>query len=130
MDKTGQEIFKEFTTGTKEHLTTQMSDIAPDVETYIIDFVFGKIYAREGLTKEEKTLTTITTLAAMGGCETELITHFNIALNIQIEPEKIINILIQMLPYAGFARVINAIQICKSVFEDRGINYQIDDKNQ
>lgn len=130
MDKTGQEIFKEFTTGTKEHLTTQMSDIAPDVETYIIDFVFGEIYAREGLTKEEKTLTTITTLAAMGGCETELITHFNIALNIQIEPEKIINILIQMLPYAGFARVINAIQICKSVFEDRGINYQIDDKNQ
>lgn len=124
MTKTGQEVFKEFTTGTKNHLTTQMADIAPDVQTYIIDFVFGDIYAREGLTKEEKTLTTITTLAAMGGCEKELVTHCNTALNVHVEPQKIINTLIQMLPYAGFPRVINAINVCKSVFDDRGVDYR------
>ena len=64
MKKTVQEVFREFTTGTKNHLTTQISDIAPDVEDYIINFVFGEAYAREDHTKQEKALTTITARAA------------------------------------------------------------------
>lgn len=126
MKKTGEEVFSEFTTGTKHHLTTQISDIAPDVQKYIINLVFGDVYARAGLTKQEKTLTTITTLAAMGGCEAELNTHVNTALNVQVEPRKISDTLIQMLPYAGFPRVINAINVAKAVLEDRGVNYRVE----
>ena len=122
--KTGQEVFAEFTTGTKHHLTSQVSEIAPDDQDYIINFVFGQIYAREGLSEQEKTLTTITTLAAMGGCEAELNTHVNTALNVHVEPKKIIDTLIQMLPYAGFPRVINAISVAKAVVEDRGVDYK------
>ena len=122
----GEKIFKEYTTGTKNHLTSQVSEIAPDIEKYILNFVFGDIYAREGLTKEEKVLTTITALAAMGGCENELVTHFNTAINVNINPQKIINTLIQIIPYAGFPRAINAVNICKKVFDDRGIKYAAD----
>lgn len=119
-----KEIFEHFTSGTKKHLTTGLSDIAPDIGKYITEFVFGEIYARDALSDEEKTLTTIVTLMAMGGCETELDNHINVALNVGVQPQKVINILIQALPYAGFPRVINAVNIAKTVFIERNVNYQ------
>lgn len=118
-----QQVFEHFTTGTKHHLTSTMSDIAPDVGQYIHEFVFGAIYARNEISDEEKTLTTIVTLMAMGGCEAELNNHVNVALNVGVQPQKIVNVLIQALPYAGFPRVINAIQVAKTVFIDRGVDY-------
>lgn len=60
----------------------------------------------------------------MTGCEAELNTHVNTALNVDVTPEKIIDDLIQLFPYASFPQVINTINVCKTVFEDRGVNYQ------
>lgn len=125
----GEKTYKEYTTESKKHLTSGISDIIPDVESYIKDFVFGDIFAREGLTKEEKVLTTITTLVAMGGCDTEVATHVNNAINVGVSSKKILDTLIQMLPYAGFARAINGIMVCKKVFDERDIDYSIDLEN-
>ncbi|MBS0953387.1 carboxymuconolactone decarboxylase family protein [Lactiplantibacillus plantarum] len=125
----GESIFKEYTSGTKEHLTSQVSKIAPDIDAYIKNFVFGEIYARQGINKQEKVLATITALAAMGGCETELHTHINTAINVKIMPKKIIDTLIQILPYAGFPRVINAISICKQVFKERNVPFDFSEQN-
>lgn len=123
-DDQANKVFQHFTTGTPHHLTSTMSDIAPDIGQYIKEFVFGKIYARDTLSDEEKTLTTIVTLMAMGGCEAELNNHVNVALNVGVQPQKIVNVLIQALPYAGFPRVINAVQVAKAVFIERGVDYQ------
>lgn len=68
-------VFERFTGKTPNRLTNQLRDIAPDAEKWIHDFVFGTVYAREGLTDEEKAVATITTLAALGGCERELPSH-------------------------------------------------------
>ena len=65
----------------------------------------------------------IITLMAMGGCEAELNNHVNVALNVGVQPQKIVNILIQALPYAGFPRVINAVQVAKAVFIERNVDY-------
>lgn len=118
-----QAIFHHFTDGTKKHLSSDLTDIAPDVSHYIQEFVFGTIYTREALTDEEKCLTTLTTLMAMGGCEAEIDNHVNVALNVGVSPQKIINIFIQALPYAGFPRVINAINAAKTVFIERNIDF-------
>ena len=115
--------FHYFTDGTKKHLSNGLNDIAPDLSNYIQEFVFGTIYARETLTDEEKCLTTLTTLMAMGGCEAEIDNHVNIALNVGVSPQKIINIFIQALPYAGFPRVINAINTSKAVFIERNVDF-------
>nr|ELR5039869.1 carboxymuconolactone decarboxylase family protein [Providencia stuartii]ELR5082848.1 carboxymuconolactone decarboxylase family protein [Providencia stuartii] len=113
--------FHHFTSGTKNHLTDEVNNIAPDIHDYIINFVFGDIYSRDGLSDKEKTIVTIITLMAMGGCEYELETHINTAINIDIEPKKIIDSLIQGLPYAGFPRVINAVKVAQRVFSERGV---------
>lgn len=115
------EIFKRFTDGTKHHLTNEVSTIAPDIKKYILEFVFGEIYSRDGLEDQEKTIVTMVTLMALGGCEHELNTHINTALNVGLEPKKIIDIFIQALPYAGFPRVINAIGVAQIVFKDRDV---------
>ena len=117
----GTEVFDRFTSGTPSRLTDQLSRFAPDVGRYIKSFVFGEIYAREGLSDQEKAVAVITTLAAIGGCEKELRTHLNTALNVGVAPERIIDTFIQMLPYAGFPRVLNALFEAQAVFETRGV---------
>lgn len=108
-------VFERFTGKPPNRLTDQLRDIAPDAEKWIHDFVFGTVYAREGLTDEEKAVATITTLAALGGCERELRSHIQTALNVGVAT------FLHMAPYAGFPRTLNALFTAKEVFELRGV---------
>ena len=94
-------VFDRFTGKTPNRLTDQLRDIAPDAEKWIHDFVFGTVYAREGLSDQEKAVATITTLAALGGCERELHSHIQTALNVGVAPERIVATFLHMAPYAG-----------------------------
>jgi len=86
---------------------------------YIIEFAFGDIYSRPGLTLEERELITITSLLTAGGCEPQLDVHINGALNVGILPEKNIEAFIQCIPYTGFPKVLNAVAVAKKVFPAR-----------
>lgn len=119
------DAFERFTGATPSRLTDRLADFAPDVARYIRSFVFGEVYARAGLSDKEKAIAVITTLAAMGGCERELHTHINTALNVGVAPERIVDTFIQMLPYAGFPRVLNALFEAQAVFAERGIALRV-----
>lgn len=119
--KTDRSVFERFTGKTPNRLTDQLRDIAPDAEKWINDFVFGTVYARDGLTDEEKAVATITTLAALGGCERELRSHIQTALNVGVALERIVATFLHMAPYAGFPRTLNALFTAKEVFELRGV---------
>ncbi len=113
------DTFFRFTSGSKSHLSQELDDIAPDIKKYIHNFVFGEIYSRDGLSDEEKILATIISLVSIGSCDNELKTNTNNAINVGVRKEKIVDSLIQILPYVGFPRVINGIKIVKDVFEER-----------
>ena len=98
-----------------------LKEIAPDLSRYIIEFAFGDIYAREGLSLEERELITITSLLTAGGCEAQLEVHINGALNVGIAPEKIVETFMHCIPYTGFPKVLNAIFIAQKVFTARQI---------
>lgn len=119
------DAFERFTGATPSRLTDRLADFAPDVARYIRSFVFGEVYARAGLSDKEKAIAVITTLAAMGGCERELHTHINTALNVGVAPERIVDTFIQMLPYAGFPRVLNALFEAQAIFAERGIALRV-----
>lgn len=119
------DAFERFTGATPSRLTDRLADFAPDVARYIRSFVFGEVYARARLSDKEKAIAVITTLAAMGGCERELHTHINTALNVGVAPERIVDTFIQMLPYAGFPRVLNALFEAQAVFAERGIALRV-----
>lgn len=117
----GTEKLKEIDGIGGENVIKSLEDIAPDVGKYIVEFAFGDIYSRKGLSLQEREMITITSLLTAGGCEPQLEVHINGSLNVGLSPEKIIEAFIQCIPYTGFPRVLNAIFIAKKVFAERHI---------
>lgn len=102
-----------------EGVIQSLAEIAPDLGRYIVEFAFGDIYMRKGLTLQEREIITITSLLTAGGCEPQLEVHINGALNVGIPPEKIIETFLQCIPYTGFPRVLNAVFTAKRIFQSR-----------
>ena len=102
-----------------EGVINALEDIAPDLGRYIVEFAFGDIYTRKGLSLQERELITITSLLAMGGCEPQLRVHINGALNVGISQSKIVEAFMHCIPYVGFPRVLNGIFTAKEVFAER-----------
>lgn len=104
-----------------EMVINSLSDIAPDLGKYIIEFAFGDIYCRNEMNLQEREIVTLASLLTQGGCESQLEVHINGALNVGISKQKIIEIFIQCIPYTGFPRVLNAVGVAKKIFTDQDI---------
>ena len=103
------------------HVIASLDGIAPDLGKYIIEFAFGDVYCRDGLSLQEREIITITSLLTAGGCEPQLEVHINGSLNVGISPEKVIETFIQCIPYTGFPKVLNAVNVAKKIFAERNI---------
>ncbi|WP_195269719.1 carboxymuconolactone decarboxylase family protein [Eubacterium sp. 1001713B170207_170306_E7] len=117
----GLEMLRRIDGGAGEAVVESLKDIAPDLGRYIVEFAFGDIYPRAGLSLEEREIITIASLLTAGGCEPQLKVHINGALNVGLSPEKIIEVFIQCIPYVGFPRVLNAVAAARQVFDARGM---------
>ena len=81
-----------------------------DLGRYAIEFAYGDIYRREGLSLRDRMIVTVAALIVLGGRQEELRLHLDSALNVGLSPEEIEEIIIQTVPYAGFPTAINALQ--------------------
>ena len=104
-----------------ENIIKSLEDIAPDLGKFIVEFAFGDIYTRKGLSTKEREMITLSSLLTAGGCEPQLEVHINGALNVGISPEKVIETFLQCIPYTGFPKVLNAVFVAKKVFVERGL---------
>lgn len=91
--------------------------VAPlgDLGKYIVEFAFGDIYSREGLSLREREIATIAMLSGRSGVETQLKVHIKAGLNVGLTHEEIEEIIIQTVPYSGFPTAINALNVLKSL---------------
>ena len=123
MEKTkfelGQEMLARIDGAGGESVIRSLESVAPDVGRLIVEFAFGEIYPRGGLSVQERELITIASLLTAGGCEPQLEVHVNGALNVGVSQEKIVEAFIQCIPYTGFPRVLNALFVVKKVFAER-----------
>lgn len=115
--ETGIENLKRIDGKCGEAVITSLESISPDLGKYIVEFAFGDIYDRNGLSLQEREMITLASLLTAGGCEPQLKVHINGALNVGISQEKIIEIFLQCIPYTGFPRVLNAVSAAEKVFE-------------
>lgn len=104
-----------------------LKDVAPDITKYMVEFSYGEIYTREGLTNEQRVLITISSLVTQG-MYPQLETHINAGLTIGVKPKEIVETLIHLLSYVGFPKVLNGIDVVKRVFEQRGIKLNTKDE--
>ena len=114
--ETGKEIINQLHEGGDTKLMKGFESIAPDFSDYILEFVFGTLYARDGLDIKTKQMVTLVTLAALGNANPQLAYHIRGALNLGIPRENIVNIFIHIAGYAGFPAANNAISTAREVF--------------
>ena len=107
---------KEISTHLK--ISEALEDIAPDVGKYIIEFAYGEIYSRKGLTNKQRALVTISSLVTQG-TEPQLELHINTGLTAGLTEEEIVESMTHLIPYTGFPRVLNALTVAKKVFAMR-----------
>lgn len=117
----GKNLLNQVDAAAADTVMTSLKGIAPDISQYILEFAFGDIYARPGLTLQQRELVTITALLVQGDTSNQLTVHLNGGLNVGLTPKEIIETCIHCIPYIGFPRVLNAITIVQQVFTSRHI---------
>jgi 4-carboxymuconolactone decarboxylase len=72
---------------------------------------FGDYYTRTGLDVKTRELLTFSMLAALGGCEPQLLGH--VAANISVGNDRrvLLDTVTQLLPFIGYPRTLNAIRV-------------------
>ena len=98
-----------------EQMQERWREICPDFEEYVLEFVSGEVWSRPGLDLRTKSLVTIAVLAAQGrtlGLELNI----RMAINNGATEKEGVETLLQIVPYAGFATVWEALAMADKVF--------------
>jgi len=66
-----------------------LSDIAPDLVRFAIDFAFGEVLSRPGLDPKTRELCTVAALSAMGHAVPQLSWHSDAALHVGARPSEV-----------------------------------------
>jgi 4-carboxymuconolactone decarboxylase len=101
-----------------EKVIDSLADISPDLGRYVIEFGFGGIYSRPGLSLQQRELATVAALTAMGTAQPQLKVHLAAALNVGLSRQEITETIIQMALYAGFPAALNGMFAAKEVFAE------------
>lgn len=96
-----------------------LKQLDPDLARYVVEFGFGEVLSRDGLTLRDREIATAAALAALGKSSSLLKVHIHGALNAGCARQEIVEIMIQMAIYAGFPVAINGMMAAKEVFAER-----------
>ena len=96
---------------------------APADEQHIQRFLsancFGDHLTRGGIDVPIRELLTFAMLAALGGCEPQLAGHVAANRNVGNDRGRLLDVLIQLLPYIGYPRTLNALRVLDEVAPDQ-----------
>ena len=82
---------------------------AGTVNRWLAANCFGDYYTRGGLDLKARELITFCFLAAQGGCEPQLVAHSQGNMNLGNDKDFLLRVVLQILPYIGYPRSLNAI---------------------
>ncbi len=98
-----------------EELIQSLEPIAPDLARYVVEFAYGDVYTRKGLTAQQRELCIVAALTALGNTERQLLDHIEAARNVGCTSQEIVETILMMAVYAGFPVAINAMHTAKQV---------------
>jgi 4-carboxymuconolactone decarboxylase len=112
----GLERLREVDGSAGERVVESLAGICPDLGRYIVEFGFGDIYSRPGLTLREREIATVAALTALGNATPQLKVHIGAALNVGLSRQEIVETILQMSLYAGFPAALNGMFAARDVF--------------
>ena len=84
---------------------------------YLASYCFGDFYTRKYLTYKERELITFATLASFQDVVPQLSSHIYAILSLGNSKELLVEVVKNLVPYLGFPRSLNTINIIKNITE-------------
>ena len=88
--------------GKADGLIEMQEGLAQDLARFGIEFNFGDIYSRPGLTLAQRELASLAALTMLGGVDAQLQGHTRGAINVGCTPTEILEVVIHTVQYARF----------------------------
>jgi len=114
----GQEKLEKIYPGAAERVKESLNDIAPDMVKYLMEFAFGEISCRPGLDMKTNEIVALASLATLGTAPDQLEVHIKAALNCGCTRKEVVEVLMQVLVYAGFPAALTGLRLAKEVFKE------------
>jgi 4-carboxymuconolactone decarboxylase len=81
---------------------------------WIVDFAFGDVHTREGLTARERELIIVAILASLGSSDPQVAAHIRALRAADVPWNEIEETILQITPYAGIPRAVNAMKVLRA----------------
>jgi 4-carboxymuconolactone decarboxylase len=118
----GRRKFEElYGPGASERLVSSQTGLGQDLARYGIEFNFGDIYSRPGLSLAQREMATIAALVALGGLEPQLRGHTRGGIRAGLTATEIIETVIHTVQYSGFPRALNALKVVTDTLSELGV---------
>lgn len=98
-----------------EKRQTECPPLRRNINRWLADNCFGDYYTRSGLSDQEREMITFCFLLAQGGCENQLHGHTAGNFSVGNGKEKLYSVVEQCMPYIGYPRSLNAMNIIDEV---------------
>jgi 4-carboxymuconolactone decarboxylase len=92
--------------------------VAPEFAWVNVTFPFGELYARDVLDLKTRELCTVAALTVQGFSLPELRIHVDAAVRSGASREEVVEVITQMIAYAGFPAATNALMTAMALFQE------------
>jgi 4-carboxymuconolactone decarboxylase len=100
-----------------DRATAAISGLTADFQDFITRYAWGEVWTRPGLTRPERSMITVSVLAALGR-EHELALHLRAAIRNGLMPGQISEVLLHVAVYAGVPAANRAFAIAAETLAD------------
>jgi 4-carboxymuconolactone decarboxylase len=81
---------------------------------WLVDWVFGDVHSRGGLSARERELIILALLAGLGSSDPQVAAHIEALRAIDVSDADIEEAILQTAPYTGIPRAINALKVLRT----------------
>ena len=81
---------------------------------WVVDFAFGDVHTRPGLDARQRELIIVAVLASLGSSDPQVGAHIRALRAIDVPWNEIEEAILQITPYAGIPRAINAMKVLRA----------------
>ena len=96
---------------------------APDFARLTVEFAYGDVIARDGLTLDLRQVVTVSALLGHRNAERQLRYHMLGYLNVGGDPSTLVELLFVAIAVLGLPVAIHAISLVRDIFKQRGVVY-------
>ncbi len=89
-----------------------------DLGRYIVEFAYGEVYSRPGLSLRDRQIATVAVLVALGR-SSQLPVHLRSSLKAGLTPDELREIVLQTATLAGFPPAMNAMATLRTILSER-----------